>query len=86
MNIFALKFSTYWHFNVLMLLGNLVFSLGFFVMVETPYYCLNRRDYEGFRNSMLYMAKKNRRYSGELNSDLDAFIGRKKLVDLKNKQ
>ena len=85
-NILAFKFSTYWHFYVAIFLGIVVFSLGFFWMAETPYYCLNKRDYEGFRNSMLYMAKQNRRFSGELANDLDTFIERKRLVDLKNKQ
>ena len=69
-----------------MLFGNLAFSIGFFFMAKTPFYCLEKKDYEGFKKSILYIAQKNDKLTVELESDVDHFIDLKRDFHLKNKR
>ena len=85
-NIYAYWLNSYWDFYVLMLVGNLIATLGFFFMVKTPFYCLEKKDYQGFKQSILYIARKNGKLSNGFESNIDEFVNLKQGLDRRQKR
>lgn len=86
LNIFAIWINSYWEFYIIMLFGNFIFSLGFFRMTKTPFYCLEKKNYQEFRRSVLYIAKTNNLESESLEDDIDNFIQNKSNDDFLSKK